>query len=778
MDVDSSNSLEIDKIYEGIRYYCLSEAGRMFLNGIVPAKTPHELEERRLFVTGVMKELLEDRVPPAFPAPEIDHEMVTLRLENSYLNGKEFRLIAEYLNSTMAVRNWLLGSVQTVLQNEGEAWPDLSTEAQKLFSLFSSEGELDADKIPSLRKLSQEQIEHKKRREEAAKRLLGDVALKPFWQTQQFSSKDERLVLPLKADFKGKVPGIVHQHSSSGQTLFLEPFEIVELNNDLVRLDEEYRREVIKVLQELTGSLKRRLPEILELHIRFPLMDSALARAIWGYSQHGSFPVYAFPHEAWSLIHARHPLLGKTAVPVSINVPAQTLGMILSGPNTGGKTVFLKTLAVITYFHQIGCPVPVDPDSILPLFGSIYADIGDKQSISASLSTFSAHLMRVKTILENAGSGMLVLLDELGTGTDPQEGGALGVAILEELETRKAFTAVTTHHGTVKQFALTHPNFMNASVEFDANSGRPTYALVQGVTGTSHALDTAERLGLPAQVTRRSRVLLEHSQSQAEKKIASLEILEEEARQKEASLQHREAVLVKLEDEREEANRLFQEKYVSWERDRLMDQERQLSVMRRDFEQLVQKLRQSQADKNDILDTREWMEKTKTEIQNQKEESEKILRAVGRNNLKTWKKGDQAYYKGKRVVLERPGRDGTWTLQAGVLRLEALVEDLDSIEDEKIVQAYRGEVSQTPGIKAVFQLDIRGERAEEAKLLLERQIDRALVDGINEFSVVHGLGEGRLQKVVRDLLALHPHIIDYYYATPEEGGFGKTIVRL
>ncbi len=372
--------------------------------------------------------------------------------------------------------------------------------------------------------------------------LLESSANRAYWQTTTPTQRDGRVVLPLKTQYKGRVQGIVHEMSSSGSTLFIEPLEVVEKNNAIVQEENLYRLEVRRILRELTAEVSRRASELDGFVGQVSALDTWLARARYAVLHDCR---RADPHpDTVTLATARHPLLGSGVVPVSITVGGEQRVLIITGPNTGGKTVSLKTVGLLALMNQFGMEIPAGDGSALPLFHSIFADIGDEQSIQQSLSTFSGHVKNLSAIVQRAGARSLVLLDELGAGTDPQEGVALAMALLDHFMARGCIVMATTHHGILKNYGATRPGAQNASMGFDRDTLAPTYRILMGVPGESHALQIARRSGMPENVLRDAFSYLDDERTDISKLVShlaerhqKLSVAEEEAKAREHELQ-------------------------------------------------------------------------------------------------------------------------------------------------------------------------------------------------------------------------------------------------
>ncbi|MFW6289185.1 MAG: endonuclease MutS2, partial [Spirochaetota bacterium] len=499
---------------------------------------------------------------------------------------------------------------------------------------------------------------------------------------------------------------------------------------------------------------------------------------------------------------ARHPLLGDTAVPINVEIPSGKRVLIVTGPNTGGKTVTLKTIGLLSLMNQFGLEVPAGPGSELPIFAGVFADIGDEQSIEQNLSTFSGHMRNIARILNHADDHSLVLLDELGSGTDPEEGGALAMSILDELLVREPFTVVTTHHGRLKHFGFTHDRATNASVEFDPQSLRPTYHIIPGVPGSSHAVEIAAQMGILRSVTAKARDYLAGQEYDTGRIIRRLTDREQELHQRAGEFEDHEREIG--EERRRMVDRIAEldRREAEIRSGKLRDFDRWASEARSHLENLVREIREgeltrekTQAVKGFIADLDEQIRGEREALSRPRDRMPEGGRRQGEPSESKRRPAEtpggpltegtrvRMRESGKEGTIYRRGKAGSWIVQVGPVRLP--------VDEHELIPLAPAETSSTrsegggfagawAGMSArpELELDVRGYRLEEAIDAVERQIDQALISGLNDFGIVHGMGEGVLQRGVRELLREHPHVADYSYARPEEGGYGKTNVHL
>jgi DNA mismatch repair protein MutS2 len=634
------------------------------------------------------------------------------------------------------------------------------------------------------------------------------------------TQRDGRVVLAVKANFRGRVRGIVHEVSATGQTIFVEPEEAVERNNDILienrRLDAEIRR----VLREMTGRIAEHREALKEFHRGIIALECIRAKARYCRDIRGSF-ARGGPDtgeaDSGSLIlkQARHPLIGGAAVPINFEMDGRTRAVIITGPNTGGKTVALKTAGLFALMNQSGLALPAEEGTALPVFDGVYADIGDEQSISQSLSTFSAHMTNIAGIAGAATEKSLVLLDELGSGTDPEEGSAIAMAILDYLLEKKVRLLATTHHGILKNYGYTREGVENASVEFDSRTLSPTYRILMGIPGESRAVEIAARNGLPEALVEAARVYLDEERSDVSALIRGLK---EKHRELEAAAEKGRAEEIKLREERRRSDlrelRLRQ-KEAEIKSGAAGNLRFLLAESRKKLENLVRELREGELDREKTAGVKEFLNDLARTVEAEDralEEETRLLAGERRRIEESYGEGpgpDHAVRPGggvfpakgpalapgvevlageqrRRGRVIRPERKGAagsggekiWLVEIGSLKMSFSEEDLIPVSPSKETSKPRISADYVEAPAALFEISLRGQRLSEALDLLRRQIDAAVLSGLREFSVIHGKGDGILQRGVHEYLKNDPAVADYYFSRPELGGFGRTEVVL
>ena len=790
--------LEFEKIRQRVRDRCLTaEAAREIRKARISTDVTEV--ERLLDRVGIVKRALGATTEfPVLSFPPVAHTVERLAKEGIVLEPIELAELALFARSSRTFHDFLIaaaseaGEVSAMEEFLGDH-PDVEPFYERVFRYVDPDGSVREREIPELRAIRTEILRAQQDLQKSAASLAQREDVKRLLSATVPTQRDGRTVLAIKSDHRGKLQGIVHEVSSSGATVFIEPEDLVGRNNAVVEAENRYRNELLRILRELTrfcAGHRMLLEETLE---RAVAVDVVYCRARFSYD----FACERARLAAGALVlrGARHPLLGESAVPITVEVPSGKRVLIVTGPNTGGKTVSLKTVGLLSLMNQFGLEIPAAPGTELPLFDGIYADIGDEQSIEQNLSTFSGHMRNIARILNHADDNSLVLLDELGSGTDPEEGGALAMAVLDELLGRGPFTVVTTHHGRLKHYGFTHEQAINASVEFDPKSLRPTYNIIPGVPGSSHAVEIAAQMGILRSVTGKAREYLAGEEYDTGRIIRRLTDREQELHQEGRELGERERGLEREYRAVDERARELDRREAELRSGRLRELEQWASETRSRLENLAREIREgeltrekTQAVKRFIGEIDDSLAAERATLAGRRggdgavREPAERVEAVRRGE--PLERGRGAVSEGTRVrvrstgkegVVQRKGKGSSWLVQVGPVRLPVDESDLEvaGARDERPSVSYAG-----GSARPDLELDVRGRRLDEALDAVERQIDQALLSGMKDFGIIHGMGEGVLQKGIRDLLRNHPQVSGFDYARPEEGGFGKTNVRL
>lgn len=655
--------------------------------------------------------------------------------------------------------------------------------------VLSDKGEVLDSASPKLAALRRELKTSHERLMSRLQKYISDPHSVAMLQDALITQRDGRYVIPLRAEFKGQIKSIVHDQSASGATLFVEPLAVVELNNSYRETQIAERNEILRVLGEVSLQVGLAAAEIIPGIAALAELDLAFAKAKYAEEVRASEPLLQNTSQVIKLYRARHPLLDPaSAVANDIDLAPGTRAVVITGPNTGGKTVALKTIGLLALMAQSGLQIPAQSGSEISLFDDILADIGDEQSIEQSLSTFSGHITNIIRILKKIDARALVIFDELGAGTDPQEGAALARAILQQLLASGCTVFVATHYPELKNFAHSAEGVVNASLEFDVTTLRPTYRLTLGLPGRSNALAIAARLGLPEAIIAAAKNAVDPENLRADKLLddirkernrASREREKGEKARSRAETVNRElaARLEKIEEERRAV--LAQAR---------AEAELEVAVLKRNLGRLkaeMKKLRQP-------LDALEKLEIKVAALE------EKTAAPIARQAPPVEKAPSGELKLGEKVILHALGSEGVVTslgeneaeVQIGALRIRARLSEIrrKSAEAEPPEQAKtqkrKAEISESrpaplsqrssPGL----EIDLRGQRAEDALQLLETYLDQAYLSGLPFVRIIHGKGTGKLRQEVRAALKTHPQVATFEEGLPSEGGDGVTVAKL
>lgn len=711
------------------------------------------------------------------------------------LNGSELLMLCAIFQSMWVARSTVMMIADDTpnLSEMASQIRDLREVRSNIADSLADSGDVLDTATPRLGQLRAKSRTAYQRAMRVMENLAGRDSLKPYLQSDAIASRGDRLVLEVKSSHRISVPGIVHDVSSSGQTAFIEPFAVVDVANDWREAAYEAEKEEERVLRKLTRSVAVRGEDALASMQAAASLDAAVARGRLSLKIGGVRPKTGgiSPSDdagGLILVEARHPLIGEDVVPISMNLDAKRRGLVITGPNTGGKTIALKTLGLMALMHQSGLQIPAREASELPVFDGVFADIGDAQSIDRSVSTFSSHMERVIRIIEHATERSLVLLDELGTGTDPEEGSALARAILERLVSNNVWTCVTTHHRPVSEFAATHECLGNASVELDPETMHPNYRLIMGLPGQSYAMQVAKRLGLEEPIVEHAESMLDPLRSQTESLLKSLQTERDRVRE----------VQQQTAEDRAEAERLRIEARANLaeserERDRTIEEareqlKREAQRVRRQLRRLMreaqrqqtwQEARQSAADIARSVGSEDWL----ASADRPRRSAERSLP----DDAPTFQVGDSVRVEslgvtGEIVELDRDNRavvlSGTMRFQARPHMMTLVKTASDTRESAQPHGHARVQPQMAHVADAVGDLDVRGSRVHMVEAMIPQFIDRAFMQGLTSVRIIHGEGSGALRHAVRDILAREPHVETFEPAPQNAGGNGVTVALL
>ena len=702
------------------------------------------------------------------------------------LSMGELLKIAETLRVLRGLKQWREKSanVEVTLDSYFNVITANKFLEEKIFTSILSEEEMSDSASATLsairRKIKQTSLKAK----EVLDKMVRSKSYQKYLQDPIVTIRDGRYVVPVKAEYRGEIAGLVHDTSSSGATLFIEPMGAVEANNAVRELKAKEEAEIERILYELSATAGGFAQDIIDSYKTATELDVIFAKSSLAYKMKASMPVMN-DRGIIKLDKARHPLISKDkVVPVSVRLGDTFYSLVITGPNTGGKTVTLKTIGLLSAMAMCGMMIPANDESQLSVFSEILADIGDEQSIEQSLSTFSSHMTNVIQILNTANERSLVLIDELGAGTDPVEGASLAIAILEQLKNQGAKIVSTTHYAELKEYALKTPYVENACCEFDVETLRPTYKLLIGIPGKSNAFAISERLGMNKKIVDHARELVSDENRRFEEVIQNLESQRQELDKKSEQVRQ---MMLQAEQLKVEADRQKSEiqKQAEYELSKAKEQALRItSQTRAKAESLMEELNDMYKSKQL---TAEEKAKLRAEIRNMEETADPIEKAKTETYRlpRKLKKGDTVLIVDidkKAVVLEDPKDDNIF-VQAGIIKTKVNINNIRLIEDKqknspKTQISSKRNVRSNAEVKVVTEVDLRGMTGAEAVMELDRTLDSAVLSGIHQITIIHGKGTGVLRTEVHKYLKRCKYVRTFRLGVFGEGESGVTIAEL
>ena len=792
----SINDLGFQTVLHEVSKLCLSEEGRETVIQQDFVLDTSTLADRQDCIEDFIRlASYRDFSPVSFPP--INSIQKELKIPNRALDGLQLYELGEYLQAARTFIDYcrmprkMPGEAESVRHEEvfpttGLFSPfdhSLNQLLTQLFETLDSPGEVKPSH-PAIARLVREVERKRNERQRYSQDFLkkqqsSEVNIQPVF-------RDGRVILPVRSDQKATTDGIIHSYSSSGSTIFIEPYRLVELNNQVVMAQQQIHIEIARILYDLSEKARKVIEEISLLSQQIAYADSLYARSLYADRHQCVRPICSHSNSV-KLIKARHPLLHDSAVPITLELDSDCRAVVISGPNAGGKTVTIKTVGLFALMHQSIYFVPAEEGTEMPLYSQVFTDIGDDQSIVESLSTFSGHMKNIGSILRDCTHQSLVILDELGSGTDPIEGSALARSILEYCVDHAALTLVTSHHSVLKQYAYAHKHILNASMEFDAQTHEPTFKVISGLPGESHALDTARRMALPESVLEQATSYLGSEVVEISTIIRNLEERRKEAELRERALDDR-AKRLQEEVRKIDLKSLSvkqQEELVR--KEQIGDLSRFISQKRKELENLVSELREGEITKEKTKKVKAFIASMEHEKQLNEEKARKISQKVREKQPEASVSGEP-FAVGMDVLVgpqRREGRivrkekKGKWLVAIGPMKFPIEEHDLKHLthkrkQDNKKVSIAFDSRSTTPRPT----IDVRGMTLDQALEQVSIQIEGALVHAMQEFSIIHGMGDGILARGIHEYLNSVPQVSKFQFARPEDGGFGKTYVVL
>ncbi len=774
---ESLEKLEYRKILNYISTFSATEQGKEEIRTLTPLNSLQLIIEEGKLVSEAKEILIEKDYPPFVYLPDLSDVLSKSRIEGIILHVKDIRNVAKLAGNSRQLRTFFRDLQESGIKSKyaGRLFVDKVFE-KHLNSVFSPTGEIVDSASKELTSIRREIREKEDLLKKTVGKILKKLSDSYLVREEYVTQRDGRIVLPIKAEHKRHVKGFIHSESATGQTVYIEPEETLELNNEILTLKFAEKREIERILKRLTQLIGARSMELSETLQIITKLDSLFAKARYSLEIIGSFPAFN-NSKPLKIIQGYHPILKKRlghekTVPLNLEIGKDKI-IVITGPNTGGKTVVLKTVGLLVSLAQSGIHIPVHPDSNLHFFNKIFIDIGDEQSIENDLSTFSSHLSNLNYIVNNATPDSLILLDEIGTGTDPAEGSALATAILLRLLEIGATVLATTHHGNLKMLATAFEGIQNASMKFDTERLIPTYEFYQGLPGSSYAFEVARKIGLDNKIITEAKKHLDVNKDKLENFLVEIEKKSNELTRKLRNMELENTRLKGL------AN-LYQNKIEDLKKKQkeiLLKTEAKaesfLDEINKSFEKTVKRIRETSADSKIIKEEKQKILKLK-----EKKEKYFTVEEPRQETGQNFKVGDYVRIKDSATtgeIIELDDNKNIAVIVSGNLKLKVKLKSLLH-ESKTGKENFVKSAKYSPSVETL-RLDIRGKKPEEIEHKLLNYLDNAYASNLERVEILHGKGTGVLKQFVKNTLENHPKVKKFYFADIESGGDGVTVVE-
>lgn len=773
--------LEFFKVLSFISKYTVTEIGKNIIENLRPMNELDSIIKAGNYVNEAKEILIEEDYPPISYIPNLYEYLSRSTIENTVLPKNKILEIKKLAETSRLLHNYLLKFEKAEAVNKNLAaslFVDKKFE-QVIGRVFTDSGDISDNASPKLKEIRRDIRRKNEGINKVINRILKELSSNYIVQDEYVTQRDGRMVMPVKAEHKRHVKGFIHSESATGQTVYIEPEETLELNNEILSLNFAEKREIERILKELTAHIGKVSFELQQSLRLIAEIDAIFAKAKYSMEVLGSFPSIDLD-KPFKLMYARHPILIKKlsrnkTVPLEIEIGKDKV-ILITGPNAGGKTVVLKTVALLSCMIQSGIHIPTDPDSNLHLFSRILVDIGDEQSIEDDLSTFSSHLTNIKKIIEVADENSLVLIDEIGTGTDPYEGSALASATLLTLNKCGASVLATTHHGNLKMLANNTEGFQNASMEFDLDNLVPTYLFKQGIPGSSYAFEVATRIGFDNDFIKLSKDNLDQDKSKVEEFLTELENNSKRLQKKLKNLEIENTRLKGLTKLYEDKVSKLDNKKAEIINKAKSEAEYYLSDVNKRVERAIKNIKESNAQKEIIKQEKSNIEKLKKRIPKVEVKKHTVIKKEDYE----FKVGDFAQLVDTATsgeILEIDKLKNKAVIAAGSIKLQVKLSKLLPAKKQNTTETRSMGIQFTSSLPS-SRLDIRGLRPEDAEYEIVKFLDDAYSSDIKSVEILHGKGTGVLKQLVKEILEQNDYIKNYHYAKVEMGGEGVTIVEL
>lgn len=780
MDKVVLDKLEFHKVLSTLANYSSTETGRKQILGLIPTFNLNKILKEGQTVSEA-KEILIRNIPPQIDfIPDIFDSISQSKIEGVVLSAKKILEILKLLKNSR--------SLYQFLKNNSSIAPLLSEQQNSLFNdkLLENHIEKVIDENGDIKeKASQKLSEIRKQIREKQNSLVKSISsimksleTDGIVREDYLTLRDGRMVIPVKAEHKRQIRGFIHSESATGQTVYIEPEQTLELNNEIITLGFAEKREIERLLKDVTALIGRNSDKIKDSLLTISYVDTVFARAKYSIEIIGSFPTIKNDLD-FHINDARHPVLLKKlgrdkTIPLNFKLDEQRV-IVITGPNAGGKTVVLKTIGLLSLLLQSGIHIPVDPDSNFHLFNNVLVDIGDEQSLEDDLSTFSSHLTNLKNILSVSDENTLVLLDEVGTGTDPTEGSALASAVLLKLRDKGALVFASTHHGSLKLIANSESGFINAAMEFDHDQLKPTYKFKLGIPGSSYAFEIARRIGVDEKLIDTAAGMMDSDKLKLEVFLSEIEAKSNRLEEKLKLIEIENTRLTGLSDlYKTNIARLEKEKREILKKAK-SDAEDFLKTVNKKVETAIKEIRESGAQKNVIKETKKIIDELKAEAQNLY--SPEVVTEI---NISDFRVGNFVMIRETSTqgrILQIDSARNKALIESGSIKMQVNLSELVIANASKETKAENHHHN-LQNIIPQHRLDIRGRKPEEVDFEIIKFLDDSYMNGQDRIEILHGKGTGALKKTVKDILDKHEKVKNYYFAPIEFGGEGITIVEL
>ncbi|MFJ1627126.1 endonuclease MutS2 [Marinilactibacillus psychrotolerans] len=781
----SFKTLDFPKVINQLSKHAVSELGKEKIHALSPSSDYIEVKDKQEETEDGVRILRMKGGIPLSPFIDIRPHLKRANI-GAALNGKEVAQIGKVIKSVREIDQFFVKLKEDEIELKqlyiiSDQFVALRPLERAIFTVVDEGGYVLDDASTALRGIRTGIKQTESRVRQKLESIVRGSQAK-FLTDAIITMRNDRYVIPVKQENRTTFGGVVHDQSSTGQTLFIEPQSVVDLNNRLKQYQSEERSEIERILAEVTNVIMPHTAEIDQNMTVLVLLDFINAKAKYAQEIKGIKPLIS-ENNAVSFMRARHPLLEESEVVANdIILGEEYQTMIITGPNTGGKTVALKTLGLLQLMAQSGLQIPVAEQSVMGIFSSVFADIGDEQSIEQSLSTFSSHMTNIVEILNKIDDQSLVLLDELGAGTDPQEGAALAIALLDAIAAKGSYALITSHYPELKAYGYNRPQTINASMEFDVETLSPTYKLLIGIPGRSNAFEIAKRLGLNDMVIESARQLMSGESQSVDEMIQDLENKRKQASQETGKVREELQNAQALHRELKNAFKEYEAEKEQLKKKAEKEANQIIEKAQKDTEKIIEDLRarQLQGAQGSAVKEHEFIE-AQTRLSNLKLEEESLKK----NKILQKQKRKKELKPGDFVQVESLGQKGTiveksgnkqWVVQMGMLKMKLNESDLTPAQQEKEPSYNRTSLKSTSMGSVSTEIDLRGERVEAALNQLDQYIDQAILSNYPQVTVIHGMGTGAVRKAVQDYLKKHPQVKSYNDAPANQGGNGATIV--